>query len=79
MRSPNGGCCSISDDLSCSYIEKQSSSDDVHTLAFQVLQERYLVLGFVEGKCMIKTRKQGNKEHILMHLLSPILYFYMEA
>ena len=49
----------ISDDLSCSYIEQQSSSDEVHTLiALQVKdQERsYLSLGFVEGKCMVKTR-----------------------
>ena len=32
VRSLKGGCCSISGDSSWSYIEQQSSSDEVHTL-----------------------------------------------
>ena len=71
MLSPKCGSCSISDDLSCSYIEQQFSFDEVHTLALQVQdQERLLVrnvsLGCVMGKCMVR------KEHILMHLLVSI-------
>ena len=35
LRSPKGGCCSISDDLSCSYIERlNSTSYKLHDIIF---------------------------------------------
>ena len=39
MRSQKGGSCSILDGLSFSYIEQQSSSDEIQTLALQVKEQ----------------------------------------